>query len=90
MCHLEAQLCCILEPVKNVLFWFMENKSECGGPCLGSVMSSETGIQTGTCNRQERSPRSWELKQMGFFEAVSCQSTFQGFPSLSPQALTTG
>lgn len=33
MCHPEAQLCCISEPLKNVMLGFMENKAVCDGQC---------------------------------------------------------
>lgn len=74
MCHLEAQLCCILEPTENVIFWLVENKPVCDGPFTGSAMSTETGVQTGTEKAADAAPGHGGKSTLGFLEAF--QSTF--------------
>lgn len=45
----------MLEPGKNVVFYFMESKSMCGGPPAGSAMCAETGGQPGARQGKEES-----------------------------------
>lgn len=75
VCHLEAQLWCILEPTENAIFWLMGNKPVCDGPA-GSAMPTETGVQTGPVKARDAAPGHGGKSTLGFLEAVACQSTF--------------